>query len=43
MEKWVVEKDVGNLDQRENVKNGEQENTICEEWYDAGWGNVAIC
>ena len=43
MEKWIVEKAVGNRDQRKYVENEEKDDGMCEEDCDAGRGDIEVC
>ena len=43
MEKWVVEKTMGNRNQRKDVENDEKDDGMCEKCCDAGRGNIEVC
>ena len=43
MGEWVVEKDVGNWDQRKDVKNDERYDGMRDKYCGAGRGNIKIC
>ena len=43
MEKWIVEKTIGNRNQRKDVENDEKYDGMCEKCCDVGRGNIEVC
>ena len=43
IEEWVVDKYVGNWDQRRDVENDEKYDRMCEKGCDVGRGNIQTC
>ena len=43
MEEWVLEKYMGNCDQRKDAENDEKHDGMCEKCCEAGRGNTHVC